>query len=95
MIDVTDHQIKKALVGISIQKALRDIGEPVYRKVTKRLENQYNCYLPDCYDNPKYLNMVLRELSGDAYINIIMAIQDNLEAFSEDQSIQKFLLQIQ
>ena len=95
MVDATDHQIRKALIGISVQKALKKIGEPVYKEVTQRLEKQYHCYIPDCYDNPKYLNMVLRELYGDAYINIIKAIEDNLEAFSKDQSIKKFLVQIQ
>ena len=95
MIDASDHEIKKALVTISVKKALKEIGEPVYLEVTKRLEKNYNCYIPDCYENPKCLNMVLRELYGDAYINIINSIEINLESFSHDKTIQRFILQIQ
>ena len=95
MIDTNDHEIKKALVSISIKKSLLDIGKPVYEEVTKRLEKQYQSYIPDCYDNPKYLNMVLKELYGDAYISITKSIRDDLESFSKDISIQRFILQIQ
>jgi len=95
MINATDHEIKKALVSVYVKRVLKDIGEPVYEKVTKRLEKNYNCYIPDCYENRKYLNTVLRELYGDAHINIIKSIKDNLESLSQDSSIQKFILQIQ
>ena len=93
--DTTDYEIRKALVTVSIKKSLQGIDERVYKEVTKRLQDQYNCYIPDCYDNPKYLNMVLRELYGDAYINIIKSIKDNLESFSSNKSIHKFILQVQ
>jgi len=95
MINATDHEIRKALVAVSVKKSLKEIGEPVYEEVIKRLEKHYHCYIPDCYENPEYLNRVLRELYGDAYINIIKSIQENLESFSHDTSIQKFMLQIQ
>lgn len=94
MIDASDYEIKKALVAISVKKTLKDIGKPVYDQVTQRLEKNYNCYIPDCYDNPKYLNTVLKELYGDAHINIVNSITTNLESFSNDHLIQRFILQI-
>ncbi len=95
MIDVSDHEVKQALVAISIKKTLKEIGEPIYDEVVQRLKKKYDCYIPDCYNNPKYLNIVLMELYGDAYINIIDSIKNNLESFSNDKSIQEFILQIQ
>jgi hypothetical protein len=94
LIEATDHEIRKALVAISIKKSLQGIGKPVYEEVTKRLEKHYHCYIPDCYENPEYLNRVLKELYGNAHINITRTIRGNLESFSHDTSIHRFILQI-
>lgn len=90
--DVTESEIKKALVAFAIEKTLLGLGEPVYQKVTKILKNDYNCYLPDCYDHPEYLKRILLDLYGDAHMTIINSITSDLAEFSTHGPVQKFVL---
>jgi hypothetical protein len=89
--DVTDTQIKKALVAFAIEKALLDIGEPVFQKIAKILKDDYNCYIPDCYDHPEYLKRILSDLYGNAHTTIINSIKTSLQEFSHQGQIQKFV----
>lgn len=89
--DVADTQIKKALVAFAIEKALLDIGEPVFQKIVKTLKDDYNCYIPDCYDHPEYLKRILSDLYGDAHTTIINSIKTSLQEFSHQEQIQKFV----
>jgi len=89
--DATDIQIRKALVAFAIEKALVDMGEPVFEKVAKTLKNDYNCYIPDCYDHPEYLKRVLSDLYGNAHVPIINSIKNSLREFSQQESISRFI----
>lgn len=90
--DATETQIKKALVSFAIEKALLNLGEPVYQKITKTLRDDYNCFVPDCYDNPEYLKRILADMYGNAHMTIINSIKSDLAEFSEQGPIQKFVL---
>ncbi len=90
--DATETQIKKALVSFAIEKALLNLGDPVYQKVTKTLKDDYNCFLPDCYDHPEYLKRILDDLYGNAHMTIINSIKSDLDEFSTQGPIQKFVL---
>ena len=89
--DVTDAQIKKALVAFAIEKALIAMGESVFEKVAKTLKDDYNCYIPDCYDHPEYLKRVLSDLYGNAHIAIINSVKSSLHEFSKQESIHRFI----
>lgn len=89
--DATDTQIKKALVAFAIEKALIDMGNPVFEKVAKTLKDNHNCYIPDCYEHPEYLKRVLSDLYGNAHITIINSIKDSLREFSQQESINRFI----
>ena len=89
--DATDSQIKKALVAFAIEKALLDMGEPVFEKVSKTLKDDYNCYIPDCFEHPDYLKRVLSDLYGTAHQAIIETIKENLDEFSNQPQVNKFL----
>jgi hypothetical protein len=91
IMDVTDTQIKKALVSFAVEKALLDMGEPVFQKVTKILKDDYNCYVPDCYEHPEFLKRILSDLYGNAHVAIINSIKISLQDFSHQESIQKFV----
>lgn len=90
--EATDSEIKKALVAFAIEKTLLGLGEPVYQKVTKTLKNDYNCYLPDCYEHPEYLKRILSDLYGNAHMTIINSIKSDLAEFSTQGPVQKFVL---
>lgn len=89
--DATDIQIKKALVAFAIEKALLDMGEPIFEKVAKMLKDDYNCYIPDCYDHPEYLKRVLSDLYGNAHIPIVNSIKNSLHEFSQQGPINQFI----
>ncbi len=89
--DTTDVQVKKALVAFAIERALLDMGGPVFAKVTKTLKDDYGCYIPDCYDHPEYLKRILSNLYGNAHAAIIDSIKTNLQDFVHQAPIQKFV----
>lgn len=85
------EQLRKAIVSLSIEKALLEIGTPVYEKVIKQLSKDYNCYLPDCYKHPEYLNQVLKKIFGNAYITVVEAIKKQLDDHITEKPIEIFV----
>ena len=82
---------KKALVAFAIERVLLDIGKPALEKVTKRLYEEYQCYLSDCYERPEILSKVLKDLYGKSYTAIVQSIRKELDDFVEQKSIKAFL----
>ncbi len=87
-----DHQIKKALVAFTVEKTLLDMGKPVLDAVSKKLLDDYRCYLPDCYDHPEYLKRILSELFGNAHVAIVNSIKNDLDEFSQQAPIHQFIV---
>ena len=88
---VQDDMVKKALVGLAIEKALLTIGIPVLDQVTRKLEAEYNCYIFDCYNNPTMLHRILKEMYGNAYKIVVDLIKKNLDEFAYQEPIGRFL----
>ena len=83
--------INKALVSLAIERVLIDIGKPTYDEVVHNLYQKYRCYLPDCYDHPEYLNLILKELYGNSHYVIAESIKKELEEFSYKMPVENFL----
>ena len=77
----------RALIAFSIEKVLLDIGKPMLDKVATRLYKEYQCYIPDCYEHPDYLNNVLRSVFGNSYLTISEAIKFELIHHLEDKTV--------
>lgn len=88
---VQDDTVKKALVGLAIEKALLDIGRPVLDQVIRKLEKEYNCYIFDCYNNPEMLYRILKEIYGNSYKTIVGSIKKNLDEFAYQEPISRFI----
>ena len=86
-----DDRIKKALVTVTIEKILLDMGKTVYDKVIEKLNKNYNCYLTDCYENPEYLSETLNELFGNSCRCIMNSIAKQLTEFETKESISRFV----
>ena len=84
-------EVRKALVSLTIEKSLLDIGKPTYDKVVNILNKKYHCYLADCYDHPEYLCEALKQLYGNGSRQIIKSINDELEEFSHVAPVERFL----
>lgn len=91
LVMVQDGTVKKALVGLAIEKALLDFGVPVLDHVSRKLEVEHHCYIFDCYDKPEVLHLVLKESYGNASKYIVDSIKRNLSEFSHQEPISRFL----
>ena len=89
--DATDAQIKKALIALTIERVLLEMGKPVLDAFTKKLYKNYNCYVPDCSDHPEYLIQVLKEMYGNSYKTIVSPMIDDLKEFSHQKFISNFI----
>ena len=92
--NIDQEQLRKALVSLAIEKVLRGIGQPVYEKTIKQLSKDFNCYLPECYEHPEYLNKVLKKIFGNAHITIVDAIKNELNEHITEKPIEVFVTTI-
>lgn len=89
--DLDKKQLMKALTGLGIEKALLEIGRPVLEKVSNKLFKEYQCYIPDCYDHPEYLNDVLRDVFGNSYSTIVQSIKLELSEHLDDGAVLRLV----
>lgn len=82
--------LSRAIVTLSIEKSLIDIGKPVYNLILERLETDKTT-IPGLYENPVYLKVLLEELFGPASEEIMKSIKKHLEEFSDKEQIKNFL----
>lgn len=64
--NVEKDEVMRGLTLLVIEKALSKLGNSVRDKVANELHSKYNCYFPDCYDHPEYLEEVLRSVLGNS-----------------------------
>jgi hypothetical protein len=81
----------KALVVLAMEKSLLNIDKQVYDKVIDKLNKDYNCYLPDCYEHPEYLSEILKGSHENSHHTIIESINKQLEEFSYQKPVERFL----
>lgn len=89
--DATEKQIRKALITLTIENVLLEMGKPALDTFTKKLYKNYNCYIPDCFDHPEYLSQVLKELYGKSYKTIVSEITESLSEFSSQKPFANFI----
>ncbi|WKT57116.1 hypothetical protein QVH35_06570 [Candidatus Nitrosotenuis chungbukensis] len=61
------------------------------KKLYPSLEKDYNCYIPDCHENPEFLKRVLQDIFGDAYDDIINEIRAELGEFVSQKYFDDFI----
>ena len=86
-----DYTITKVLVFLSVEKALREINNTIFEKVTEILKTKYNSYLYDCYDHPEYLNQILKDFFGDCFVAITDTIKKYLAEYSNRKRVNRFI----
>ena len=74
-----DLDVRKGLFLIAIEETLMKISRNDYERVVTRLKTKYNCYIPDCYAHPEYLEDILEGLYGESSSQIINEIEEKLE----------------
>ncbi len=84
-------QVRQALISVTVESALLGSGIETYEKVVQLLEEKYHGSMPDCYDHPEYLDQILRTLDTTSRSHIMDSIKRGLGEFSYDESISKFI----
>ncbi len=69
-----NHNEMKTLVVFAIEHTLLQISNVTLEKVEKKIRDEYNCTLSECYEHPEYLNKVLKDLFGKSYLEIVKSI---------------------
>jgi len=77
-------------VSIAIERSLLHIGFDALNIVRQRLSDDYNRNFSDCYENPEFLNRILKDLYGDSYKAIVESIRKNLKDCLREEHIIKF-----
>ncbi len=85
----------KIMVKSAIEYALLEIGTPTLEEVTRGLFNDHKCLISDCYENPEYLNAVLKDLFGSSHETIVESIKNYLGEFVSQGSIRDFLTKLE
>ena len=76
---------------LAVEKALLVLKEDSLDEVSKKLKNNFNCSLLDCYKKPEYLKKTLDELYPDSSDMIIIVIKQKLSDFADHPNVKKFL----
>ena len=84
-------QVRQALISVTVESALLGTGIETYEKVVQLLEEKYHGSMPDCYSHPEYLDQVLKTLDENSRHRVMESIKKGLGEFSYDESISKFL----
>lgn len=85
----TYDKVREALVHTILEKTLHSAG--IYHTITSEIEKTYNCNLYDCYKHPEYFSSILESRHGDMYDLVAGAINKQLEMFSYEKPIARFL----
>lgn len=86
---LNDDEMIKELITLSVEHALLKIGN--LELVKTRLKKEYNSELSDSLKHPEYLKIILKELFGNAYQDILKTINERLQKTSMDKPITQFL----
>ncbi len=82
---------RKDLVATIIERILLDISKETCSLVERRLFADYYCRFSDCYRHPEYLNVILKEIFGTNYFIITDKIKAELEKYTLDKKLVKFI----
>lgn len=85
----TYDKVREALVHTVLEKTLHSAG--IYQTVTSEIAKTYNCNLYDCYKHPEYFRSILESKYGEMYDLVAVAINKQLEMFSYEKPIARFL----
>lgn len=85
---------EKGLVRGAIDDALLEFDKSALEKVFNKLAEDYKCSIPDCFENPGYLLMVLKDLYGNSYTTIVESIKKNLAKYALEKPIENFVIGI-
>lgn len=89
-IGMDSYDVGQAIVTLSIEKSLIDIGEATHDAVLDRMSHD-GLTMDVFYKNPEYLANLLKNLFGTSCTEILKSIKNNLDEFSDQEQIRNFI----
>ena len=71
---------------MALKNTLLELGHDELDKVISILKKDYNLTLDDCYDN-----LVLQDLFGESYGDILQSLRVNMKEISSHNSTKNFI----
>jgi hypothetical protein len=87
---VNDDRLIGDAVGVIVEKVLMEIGLTTHNKMAEILGG-YNMTFSDCYRKPDVLNSALKEIFGNAYLDPVGKIRNELMRLNDDNGIRQFI----
>lgn len=92
---MTSNEMEKILVGITVERALIDIGgKELHESVENWLYSEYRYHFSDCLEHPESLQSILQKRYGDKYAGIVNKIKIFLGEVSEREPFLEFVKKI-
>ena len=89
-----DSKEMKTVVVLAVEHTLLKIGKKTLEKIQEEMHQKYKCNISDCYEHPEYLSMILKELLGDSYHEVVRDVNKYLDEFAYQKPIAEFLAKI-
>ena len=86
-----DPREYRDLVQVAVEHALLDMGPPELDRVKRKLKENFGITTEDVFDHPEYLKIVLHELFGNAYSDIVYTMRSVFDKSINEEPIQKFI----
>lgn len=84
-------EMEKHVVSLAVEQALLQMGTPEVEKVKSILKEEYGCTTADSIDHPEYLKIILNDLYGNLYQDIIDSIYIIIRNKKDVKIIRNFL----
>jgi chemotaxis response regulator CheB len=85
------ENMQKTMITLALKNTLLELGHDELDKVTIILQKDHNMTLDDCYENPDELKLVLHNLFGESYDDILKSFKEHMKSISSHNSIKHFI----
>lgn len=85
------EELNKALTMLVVENTLLENKNSTYEYVVGVLNKECHCGLTDTYEHPEHLRFALKKLYGNSYGDIVNSIKKQLNDFSDNKLIEKFV----
>ena len=85
------ENMQKTMITLALKNTLLELGHDELDKVTTILQKDHNMTLDDCYENPDELKLVLQDLFGESYDDILKSFKENMKSISSHNSTKHFI----
>jgi len=83
--------MQKTMITLALKNTLLELGHDELDKVTTILQKDHHMTLDDCYDNPDELKIVLKDLFGESYDDILHSFKENMTVISSHTQTKNFI----